>query len=53
MTPQGTSLIGQQAVTGGQAVIRAIDPSTSETLAPDYPTADDQILTSYRERLTE
>ncbi|MGM0702391.1 MAG: aldehyde dehydrogenase (NADP(+)) [Pseudomonadota bacterium] len=40
MTPQGTSLIGQQAVTGGQAVIRAIDPSTGEALAPDYPGLD-------------
>ncbi|WP_240454153.1 aldehyde dehydrogenase family protein, partial [Halomonas sp. NO4] len=40
MTPQGTSLIGQQAVTGGQAVIRAIDPSTGKALAPDYPGLD-------------
>ncbi|TFH85424.1 aldehyde dehydrogenase (NADP(+)) [Billgrantia azerbaijanica] len=40
MTPQGISLIGQQAITGGQAVIRAIDPSTGEALAPDYPGLD-------------
>jgi 2,5-dioxopentanoate dehydrogenase len=37
MTPQGTSLIGQRAVTGDQAVIRAIDPASGEPLAPDYP----------------
>ncbi|PMR71512.1 aldehyde dehydrogenase (NADP(+)) [Halomonas heilongjiangensis] len=40
MTLQGTSLIGQQAVTGDQAIIRAIDPSTGEALAPDYPGLD-------------
>ncbi|MGM0982115.1 MAG: aldehyde dehydrogenase (NADP(+)) [Pseudomonadota bacterium] len=37
MTPQGTSLIGQQTVTGDQAVIRAIDPASGEILGPDYP----------------
>ncbi|MDR9437970.1 MAG: aldehyde dehydrogenase (NADP(+)) [Halomonas sp.] len=36
MTPQGTSLIGQHAVSGNQAVIRAIDPASGDTLAPDY-----------------
>ncbi|MDI5934852.1 aldehyde dehydrogenase (NADP(+)) [Halomonas kalidii] len=40
MTPQGTSLIGQSAVTGDQAVIRAIDPASGESLAPDYPGLD-------------
>ncbi|WP_280550425.1 aldehyde dehydrogenase (NADP(+)) [Halomonas sp. 11-S5] len=40
MTPQGTSLIGQQAVSGNQAVIRAIDPASGDTLAPDYPGLD-------------
>ncbi|SEL86772.1 aldehyde dehydrogenase (NADP(+)) [Halomonas daqiaonensis] len=40
MTPQGTSLIGQQAVTGDQAVIHAIDPANGEVLAPDYPGLD-------------
>ncbi|MCH4563276.1 aldehyde dehydrogenase family protein, partial [Halomonas sp. EGI 63088] len=40
MTPQGTSLIGQSAVTGDQAVIRAIDPASGEALAPDYPGLD-------------
>ncbi|MDW7747933.1 aldehyde dehydrogenase (NADP(+)) [Halomonas sp.] len=37
MTPQGTSLIGQQAVSGNQAVIRAINPASGDSLAPDYP----------------
>ncbi len=36
-----------------RAVVAAIVAQELETLAPDYPTADDQILTSYRERLTE
>ncbi|PXX99793.1 aldehyde dehydrogenase (NADP(+)) [Halomonas sp. LBP4] len=40
MTPQGTSQIGQSAVTGDQAVIRAIDPASGEALAPDYPGLD-------------
>ncbi|MDI5984452.1 aldehyde dehydrogenase (NADP(+)) [Halomonas sp. M4R5S39] len=40
MTLQGTSLIGQSAVTGDQAVIRAIDPSSGEALAPEYPGLD-------------
>ncbi|GGX96377.1 2,5-dioxovalerate dehydrogenase [Litchfieldella qijiaojingensis] len=40
MTPQGTSLIGQQAVIGDQAVIRAIDPASGEVLAPEYPGLD-------------
>ncbi|MBB3190247.1 aldehyde dehydrogenase (NADP(+)) [Halomonas cerina] len=40
MTPQGTSLIGQQAITGDQATIRAIDPATGEALAPEYPGLD-------------
>ncbi|MFP4137821.1 MAG: aldehyde dehydrogenase (NADP(+)) [Halomonas sp.] len=44
MTPQGTSLIGQQAVTGDQAVIRAIDPASGETLAPEYPGLDRQAV---------
>ncbi len=30
MTPQGSSLIGQSAVSGDQAVIRAIDPASGE-----------------------
>lgn len=37
MTPEGKSLIGQQAVSGNQAVIRAINPASGDTLAPDYP----------------
>ncbi|MBB3232658.1 NADP-dependent aldehyde dehydrogenase [Halomonas stenophila] len=40
MIPQGTSLIGQKAVTGGQAVIRTIDPATGVPIAPDYPGLD-------------
>lgn len=40
MSLQGTSLIGQQAVTGNQAVIRAINPASGESLAPDYPGLD-------------
>ncbi|WP_404297467.1 aldehyde dehydrogenase (NADP(+)) [Halomonas sp.] len=40
MTLQGTSLIGQQAVTGDQAIIRAINPASGEPLAPDYPGLD-------------
>ncbi|WP_373183414.1 aldehyde dehydrogenase (NADP(+)) [Halomonas campaniensis] len=40
MTLQGTSLIGREAVTGDQAVIRAIDPASGEALAPDYPGLD-------------
>ncbi|SNY97728.1 aldehyde dehydrogenase (NADP(+)) [Halomonas sp. hl-4] len=36
MTLQGTSLIGQQAVKGSRAVIQAVNPSTGETLPPEY-----------------
>lgn len=36
MTLQGTSLIGQRAVEGDRVVIQAIDPSTGETLSPEY-----------------
>ena len=36
MTLQGTSLIGQQAVSGDRAEIRAINPATGETLEPVY-----------------
>ncbi|MCC5904330.1 MAG: aldehyde dehydrogenase (NADP(+)) [Halomonas sp.] len=36
MTLQGTLLIGQQAVTGSQAEIFAINPATGEALAPAY-----------------
>jgi len=37
MNLQGTSLIGREAVTGNQPAIRAIDPTTGEVMAPDYP----------------
>ncbi|SJN14763.1 Ketoglutarate semialdehyde dehydrogenase [Halomonas citrativorans] len=37
MTLQGTLLIGQQAVTGTQADIVAVNPATGETLEPRYP----------------
>ncbi|RUR35274.1 aldehyde dehydrogenase (NADP(+)) [Vreelandella populi] len=37
MTLQGTLLIGQQAVTGSQADIYAVNPATGETLEPRYP----------------
>lgn len=37
MTLQGTLLIGQQAITGSQADIVAINPATGETLPPRYP----------------
>lgn len=40
MTPQGKSLIGQQAVSGDQAVIRATDPASGQPMAPDYPGLD-------------
>lgn len=36
MTLQGTLLIGQQAVTGSQADIYAINPATGEALKPNY-----------------
>ena len=32
----GNLLIGQRAVTGSQAAIRAIDPATNEPLEPAY-----------------
>ncbi|MCE9662818.1 aldehyde dehydrogenase (NADP(+)) [Halomonas sp. M5N1S17] len=32
----GTSLIGSKAVVGSEAVFKAIDPATGDTLAPDY-----------------
>ncbi|QTF92105.1 aldehyde dehydrogenase (NADP(+)) [Halomonas sp. BM-2019] len=44
MTPQGTSLIGREAVTGDQAIIRAVNPTTGEALAPDYPGLDCQAV---------
>lgn len=44
MTPQGTSLIGREAVTGDQAIIRAVNPATGEALAPDYPGLDRQAV---------
>ncbi|MDI5889957.1 aldehyde dehydrogenase (NADP(+)) [Halomonas rhizosphaerae] len=64
MTPQGTSLIGQRAVTGDQAVIRPIDPASGEALAPEYPGLDrhavaeacqlaEEALTTYRETSLE
>jgi alpha-ketoglutaric semialdehyde dehydrogenase len=37
MTLQGTLLIGQQAVTGTQTDIHAINPATGEALTPNYP----------------
>ncbi|MBE0404351.1 aldehyde dehydrogenase (NADP(+)) [Halomonas citrativorans] len=37
MTLQGTQLIGQQAVTGTQVDIVAVNPATGETLEPRYP----------------
>ncbi|MCL5426439.1 MAG: aldehyde dehydrogenase (NADP(+)) [Gammaproteobacteria bacterium] len=36
MTIQGEMLIGQQAVTGTQASIQAVNPATGEKLAPNY-----------------
>jgi len=36
MTLQGTLLIGQQAVTGTQSEIYAINPATGEALKPHY-----------------
>ncbi|MFC3282176.1 aldehyde dehydrogenase (NADP(+)) [Litchfieldella rifensis] len=36
MTLEGKLLIGQQAISGNQTEIRAIDPATGETLTPAY-----------------
>ncbi|RFA26579.1 aldehyde dehydrogenase (NADP(+)) [Alkalilimnicola ehrlichii] len=36
MQPEGVLLIGQQAVNGGQAAIRAVNPATGEVLEPVY-----------------
>ncbi|BBI53514.1 2,5-dioxovalerate dehydrogenase [Vreelandella olivaria] len=37
MTLEGKLLIGQQAISGQQADIHAVNPATGETLAPAYP----------------
>lgn len=37
MTLEGKLLIGQQAISGQQANIHAVNPATGETLAPAYP----------------
>lgn len=37
MTLEGKLLIGQQAVSGQQADIQAVNPATGETLSPAYP----------------
>ncbi|WP_035580619.1 aldehyde dehydrogenase (NADP(+)) [Halomonas sp. TG39a] len=37
MTLEGKLLIGQQAISGQQADIQAVNPATGETLAPAYP----------------
>ncbi|OJA05664.1 aldehyde dehydrogenase (NADP(+)) [Halomonas sp. QHL1] len=37
MTLEGKLLIGQQAVSGQQADIHAVNPATGETLSPAYP----------------
>ncbi|WP_386080217.1 aldehyde dehydrogenase (NADP(+)) [Vreelandella sp. F11] len=37
MTLEGKLLIGQQAISGQQANINAVNPATGETLAPAYP----------------
>ncbi|MBT2772392.1 aldehyde dehydrogenase (NADP(+)) [Halomonas sp. ISL-60] len=37
MTLEGKLLIGQQAISGQQADIQAVNPATGETLAPVYP----------------